>query len=56
MLDNNDKQEEDEMIPFFNIASTDFDKDLIRYSSSGKKENKGSSETSWSGYYYLFIY
>jgi hypothetical protein len=24
MLDNNDKQEEDEMIPFFNIASTDF--------------------------------
>ena len=33
MLDNNDMQEDDdndnEMIPFFSIASTDFDKDLI---------------------------
>ena len=29
MLDNNDKQEEDEMIAFFSIASRDFDKDLI---------------------------
>ena len=29
MVDNNDKQEEDEMIPFFSIASRDFDKDLI---------------------------
>jgi hypothetical protein len=28
MVDNNDKQEEDEMIPFFSIASRDFDKDL----------------------------
>ena len=29
MVDNNDKQKEDEMIPFFSIASRDFDKDLI---------------------------
>jgi hypothetical protein len=29
MLDNNNKQEEDEMIAFFSIASRDFDKDLI---------------------------
>jgi hypothetical protein len=30
MLDNDNKQEEDdEMIPFFSIASIDFDKDLI---------------------------
>ena len=29
MLDNNYKQEEDEMIAFFSIASRDFDKDLI---------------------------
>jgi hypothetical protein len=28
MLDNDDKQD-DEMIPFFSIASIDFDKDLI---------------------------
>ena len=26
---NNDRQKEDEMIPFFSIASRDFDKDLI---------------------------
>src|SRR6266496_6293582 len=29
MLDNNDKQEEDEMVAFFSVASRDFDKDLI---------------------------
>jgi hypothetical protein len=29
MLDDSNKQEEDEMIPFFSIASIDFDKDLI---------------------------
>src|SRR3954452_18837396 len=29
MSDNNDKEEHDEMIPFFSIASRDFDKDLI---------------------------
>ena len=29
MLDNNNKQEEDEMVAFFSIASRDFDKDLI---------------------------
>ena len=29
MLDNGNKQEEDEMIPFFSVASIDFDKDLI---------------------------
>jgi hypothetical protein len=30
MLDNDDKQEEhDEMIPFFSIASREFEKDLI---------------------------
>jgi hypothetical protein len=29
MLDNKDNQQGDEMIPFFSIASTDFDKDLI---------------------------
>jgi hypothetical protein len=29
MSDNNDKEEHDEMIPFFSIASREFDKDLI---------------------------
>jgi hypothetical protein len=29
MSDNNDKEEHDEMVPFFSIASRDFDKDLI---------------------------
>jgi hypothetical protein len=29
MLDNDDKQEHDEMIPFFSLASRDFDKDLV---------------------------
>jgi hypothetical protein len=29
MLDNKDNQQADEMIPFFSIASRDFDKDLI---------------------------
>ena len=29
MLDNKDDQRGDEMIPFFSIASRDFDKDLI---------------------------
>ena len=29
MLDNDDKQEHDEIIPFFSLASRDFDKDLV---------------------------
>jgi hypothetical protein len=29
MSDNNDKEVHDEMVPFFSIASRDFDKDLI---------------------------
>jgi hypothetical protein len=33
MFDNDNKQDDDEMIPFFSIASRDFDKDSEQYSS-----------------------